>query len=283
MESSTIWVGLLILVAALLYSCVGHAGASGYLAAMALAGVAEQVMKPTALTLNIAVALIATFQFARAGAFSWRLFWPFAVASIPLAFVGGHIQLSGPIYRAILAVALLVAAVRLIVAWPARPTRSLPIPIAIVCGGAIGLLSGMVGVGGGIFLSPLILLAGWADVRTTAGVSAAFILVNSIAGLAGDLRVSGSLPGVAPLWAVAAVTGGLTGSYLGSRRLSLPALRRVLAVVLVVAAAKLCLVRGRAGRDEPRVARQPDRQVVEARVRSIVRRGADAVRGDGSG
>lgn len=278
-----IWVGALIFVAALLYSCVGHAGASGYLAVMALAGVAQPVLKSTALTLNIAVALIATVQFARAGAFKWNLFWPFALASVPAAFVGGHVQLPGALYRAILAFALLVAAVRLVVAWPERPVRRLSVPIALLCGGVIGLLSGMVGVGGGIFLSPLILLVGWADIRTTAGVSAAFILVNSVAGLAGDVRESGTIPSVAPLWAVAAVIGGSLGSYLGSRRLSLPALRRVLALVLVVAAAKLCLTREPARRESPRVEPQAERQVVEALVRPTVRRGADGSRGLGSG
>lgn len=241
METSTLWVGALIFVAALLYSCVGHAGASGYLAAMSLAGIAPAVMKPTALALNIAVALIATVQFARAGAFSWRLFWPFAIGSVPLAFFGGHIRLSDAVFKPILAVALLVAALRLVVSWPSRPAKALPTVVAIICGGVIGLVSGMVGVGGGIFLNPLILLAGWSDVRTTAGVSAAFILVNSVSGLLGDLRSTGTFPPMAPIWAVAAVVGGLLGSYLGSRRLSLEALRRVLAAVLVVAAAKLCL------------------------------------------
>lgn len=278
-----IWVGALIFVAALLYSCVGHAGASGYLAVMALAGVAQPVLKPTALTLNVAVALIATVQFARAGAFKWDFFWPFALASVPFAFWGGPVELPGPIYRGILAFALLVAAVRLVAAWPARPARRLSIPVALVCGGAIGWLSGVIGVGGGIFLSPLILLVGWADIRTTAGVSAAFILVNSLAGLAGYVREWGAIPPVAPLWAVAAVVGGSLGSYLGSRRLSLPALRRVLALVLVAAAAKLCLSRDSVQREAPRGESHAGRQVVEARVRSTARRGADVSRGLGSG
>ncbi len=241
MDSQTVWIGALIFVAALMYSCVGHAGASGYLAVMTLAGIAPAVIKPTALSFNIAVALIATVQFARAGAFSWKLFWPFAISSVPLAFLGGHIRLSDAVFKPILAVALVVAALRLVVSWPARPIKPLPTGVAIVCGGVIGLVSGMVGVGGGIFLSPLILLAGWSDVRTTAGVSAAFILINSVAGLLGDLRSTGTFPAMAPIWAVAAVAGGVLGSYMGSRRLSLESLRRVLAAVLVVAAAKLCL------------------------------------------
>ncbi len=180
---------LLIFVAAILYSSVGHAGASGYLAAMALMSVPPEVMRPTALCLNIIVATIGTIQFVRAGHFSWHLFWPFAITSIPCAFIGGALHLPYQYYKAAVGMVLLFAAVRL--AYSAMRTSHIePKPLlifpALVAGAAIGLLAGLTGVGGGIFLSPLLLLANWAHVRQTAAVSVAFILVNSIAGLAGN-------------------------------------------------------------------------------------------------
>ncbi len=237
---------LLILAAATLYSSVGHGGASGYLAAMALFGLAPATMKPTALCLNVLVASIATFRFWRAGCFSWALFWPFAVASIPLAFIGGAITLPTTIYKQIVGLTLLYAAFRLFLFTQAKAdqaaTRTVPFALAILLGALIGLLSGLTGVGGGIFLSPLLLLMGWADTRRTAGVSAAFILVNSIAGLLGNFTNLQSLPPAIPYFAVAAVAGGLIGSEFGSRRLGNVTIRRLLAVVLVVAGVKMIFV-----------------------------------------
>jgi hypothetical protein len=231
-----------IFVMAALYSSVGHAGASGYLAALALFAVAPSVMKPTALTLNILVALIGTVRFYRAGFFSWRVLLPFAVTSIPLAFVGGSVTLPNPIYQRVVGAVLVFAAFRL---WAfakreadaeAKPVN---LPVALLLGAVIGLLSGMTGVGGGIFLSPLVLLAGWAETRQMSGVAAAFILVNSVAGLAGHVASVQSLPASIYVWGVAAVCGALLGTELGRRRLATVTLRRVLAVVLVVAAVKL--------------------------------------------
>ena len=237
---------LLILLAAALYSSVGHAGASGYLAAMALFGLAPAQMKPTALCLNIIVATIATFRFYRAGCFSWSLFWPFAVASIPLAFVGGAITLPTTVYRQIVGVTLLYAAFRLFLFTRAKAdttaTRNVPVIAAILWGALIGFLSGLTGVGGGIFLSPLLLLMGWADARHTAGVSAAFILVNSIAGLSGNFSSVQTLPPALVYFALAAVVGGLVGSEFGSRRLASLTIRRLLAIVLVVAGLKMIFV-----------------------------------------
>jgi uncharacterized protein len=233
-----------IFVMAALYSSVGHAGASGYLAALALFSVAPAVMKPTALTLNILVALVGTVRFYRAGFFSWRVLLSFAATSIPLAFVGGTIALPNPIYQRIVGVVLVFAAFRLWVYAKRQAdaaAKPVNIPLALLLGAVIGLLSGMTGVGGGIFLSPLVLLAGWAETRQMSGVAAAFILVNSIAGLAGHLASVQSLPSSIYLWGVAAVTGGLLGTELGRRRLATVTLRRVLAVVLVVAAVKLVL------------------------------------------
>lgn len=228
---------MLIFGAATLYSSVGHAGASGYLAAMALFGVAPAVMKPTALTLNIAVALITTARFYRAGYFSWPLAWPFIVSSVPLAFVGGAITLPGAVYRVLVGLILLFAAYRM--CWYAdqeKTTVRPPLVAALGCGAMLGFISGLTGVGGGIFLSPLLLFMGWADFKQTAGTSSAFILLNSVAGLLGHVSSVQSLPPAAFVWAVA---GGLIGSEMGVRRLAEVTLRRLLAAVLLVAGLKL--------------------------------------------
>lgn len=232
----------LILLAALLYSSVGHAGASGYLAAMALMGVAPATMKPAALALNILVATIATFKYHRAGAFSWPLFWPFALASIPFAYLGGWLTLPGHFYKP------LVGAMLIYAAWHSFHTANssntvvpASIPLRLVAGALLGFLSGLTGVGGGIFLSPLLLYFRWAEVRVVSGVAAAFILVNSVAGLLGVMRVTVTLPEGLPLWAAAAVLGGLLGAEYGSRRLGNPAIKRLLALVLAIAGAKMLL------------------------------------------
>ena len=232
----------LIFVAAVLYSMVGHAGASGYLAAMALMGVAPAVMKPTALTLNVLVATVGTIQFARAGRFSWSLFWPFALGSVPFAFLGGSLALPIQVYKRLLALVLLYAAYRLFrTPRAAEETRPVARPVAVASGAGIGFLSGLTGVGGGIFLSPLMLLMGWADARRTAGISVVFILANSVSGLLGHVSSVRSLPREIGALAGVALIGGFIGSTIGSRRLPNPVLRRMLAVVLVVAAAKLAL------------------------------------------
>ena len=225
---------------AILYSSVGHAGASGYLAAMAFAGMAPATMRPTALVLNLLVASIATVRFARAGYFSWRLLWPFALGSVPFAYVGGGITLPGDWYRALVGLVLWVAAIRL---WlnltVSRQERQPPVIVAVWCGAGIGLLAGLTGTGGGIFLSPLLLFLRWAETRQTGGVAAAFILLNSLAGLAGNPASLSNLPADLPLWAAAVVIGGLIGAEIGSRRIGTPAFRRVLGVVLLVAGGKL--------------------------------------------
>jgi len=230
----------LVALAATLYSSVGHGGASGYLAAMALLGIAPVDMKPAALTMNIAVAGLVCYRLWRAGYFDGRLFWPFAVGSVPLAFLGGALSLPGGLYKILVAVALLVAAGRLL--WAAHEpatTQRPPRGVALVSGAGLGFLSGLTGVGGGIFLSPLLLLLRWANMRTTAAVSAAFILVNSIAGLAGHAMVSAHWPTQLPLLVLAALMGAVVGSELAVRRLAPVTLRRVLGVVLVIAGVKL--------------------------------------------
>jgi uncharacterized membrane protein YfcA len=232
------------LITALLYASVGHAGASGYLTTMALLGVAPATMRPTALVLNILVASIAAFKFYRAGAFSWSLFWPFAVTSIPLAFIGGGITLPSNAYKVVVGLILIYAAYRMF-----RSTRAVtpeivtspPLTLALFSGAGIGLLSGLTGTGGGIFLSPLLLFMHWAEPRQASGVSAVFILMNSLAGLSGQLTSLSALPNVLPLWLIAVSLGGWFGAEYGSKRWSGYQIRRALAVVMVIAGFKLIL------------------------------------------
>jgi len=235
------WLAALVLLAAVLYSSVGHGGASAYLAAMALFGIAPGVMKPAALVMNVAVALVGTTRFARAGLVPGRLLLPLLLGSIPAAFLGGLAQLPTATHRLLLGVVLILAAGRL--AWGGeaeRPLRPAPTwPWLVALGAALGLVSGLTGVGGGIFLSPLLVLTGWEGVRRTAGASAAFILANSVSGLLGHLGAGRPIPAGVGLLSVVAVAGGVYGSWLGVRRLSTLALRRLLAVVLVVAGVKL--------------------------------------------
>lgn len=231
----------LFFVAAALYASVGHAGASAYLAAMALVGLAPEAMRPTALVLNLFVASIVVARFARARQLPWRQLLPLVAGSVPAAFVGGSVDLPAEVYRPLVAIVLLAGAWRLATATigsdPAMP--GIPWPAGVLAGAAIGLLAGLTGTGGGIFLTPLLVLAGWATTRAAAGLSGAFILANSVSGLAGLLSGGFGLPAALPLWIGAVVTGGLIGSWLGAARFGVLGLRRVLAVVLVLAAAKL--------------------------------------------
>jgi hypothetical protein len=236
-----------MLVAAFGYASVGHGGASAYLAAMALAGIAPQEMRPVALLLNTLVSSLATWKFWRAGHFRWRLFWPFAAVSIPLAYVGGAITLPGQAYKVLVGLVLLYAAWQL---WHSvrageemRELREPPLGWAMAIGAAMGLLAGLTGVGGGIFLSPLLLMLGWAGTKQTSAVAAPFILVNSIAGLAAIvLARSAPLPSYVWILAPAVMIGGWLGAEYGSRRFANPVVRRVLAVVLALAGAKMIWV-----------------------------------------
>lgn len=242
MTSEDIILAALIFVAALLYSSVGHAGASGYLAAMALMNISPAAMRPTALTLNILVAIIATTKYYRVGAFSWRLFWPFALASIPFAYLGGALTLPGHIYKPLVGTVLIYAAWRSFCTahQPAQATGDRPhLSLLLPLGAGLGFLSGLTGVGGGIFLSPLLLFFNWAEVKVISGIAAAFILVNSVAGLLGVITSAPTLPSALPYWAVAAMAGGFIGAEYGSRRLGNPAIQKLLAVVLVIAGAKM--------------------------------------------
>lgn len=236
-----------MLVAAFLYASVGHGGASAYIAAMAIAGIAPAEMRPIALQLNVLVSAIATFKFYSAGHFRWPLFWPFAAFSIPAAYLGGAINLPGTAYKVLVGMVLLYAGWQLW--WSARageelrPARRLPVSLAMAIGAVLGVLSGLTGVGGGIFLSPILLLFGWAGTKQTSAVAAPFILVNSIAALAAGIVRNTTLPPDYSWWLMAAVlVGGWTGAEYGSRRFANPVIRQVLAVVLAIAGGKMVLV-----------------------------------------
>ena len=233
-----------ILVIAVLYSSVGHGGASGYIAILALFSLDPAAFKPTALVLNILVSGIATFYFSRAGHFSWHLFWPFAATSIPFSFLGGYLRLPTHVYQPLVGVVLLASAYRL---FPRKDPGSAcvlrpSITTALGVGAALGFLSGLTGVGGGIFLSPLLLLLGWARVKEVSAVSALFILVNSIAGLLGHIGSLQATPRYLPILAGVALAGGLTGSFFGSSRIPAPGIVRALSAVLVIAGFKLLFV-----------------------------------------
>ena len=230
----------LVLAAAVLYSSGGHAGASAYLAAMALFGVAPAVMRPTALVMNIAVATIGTTRFVRARAVPWHLLRPLCLGSVPAAFLGGAMRLSPGAYLFVLGAALLVASALLWLRPKMQTMRTPPrAPALVAIGALLGLVAGMTGIGGGVFLSPLLILNGWEEPRRTSGAAVVFILANSILGLLGQASTMVHVPPQAALLGIVAVTGGLVGSWLGVNRLAPLALRRVHAVVLLVSGAKL--------------------------------------------
>jgi uncharacterized membrane protein YfcA len=243
-HTQLVFLCLAIAVIAFLYSSVGHAGASGYIATMTLFGIATTVIRPTALVLNILVATIGSFQFWRAGYFSWKLFWPFAVLSIPAAYLGGYLQPSASILRILIGLVLLFSAARLIfrrgdpnqTVAPSKPT-------AVAVGAGLGFLSGLTGTGGGIFLTPLLLFCRWAHIRQAAAVSALFILVNSIGGLIGYFTAVHSVPTLGITLAIPAIIGGTIGSYFGSRRFPSRTISILLAIILTIAGAKLIFTR----------------------------------------
>jgi uncharacterized membrane protein YfcA len=231
---------LAVTIVAFLYSSVGHAGASGYIAVMTLCGLAPLVIRPTALVLNILVASIAAFQFWRAGHFNWRLFWPFAILSVPAAYFGGYLKLPTPALKILLGIVFIFSAIRLIFRHGDPPKVTPPAaPTALGTGAVIGFLSGLTGTGGGIFLTPVLLFFGWAQIRQAAAVSALFILLNSIAGLVGYFSANRSIPSLGFLLAAGAVMGGTLGSHLGSRRFPVRTISLLLAAVLLIAGAKL--------------------------------------------
>ncbi len=239
----TALVAALIFLAALLYSSVGHAGASGYIAVMAMFGTAPAIMKPTALVLNILVATLSTIRWHRLKLVNWKALVPLLIASIPCAFMGGAIQLPAHWYRLMIGLILIVAALKFLLQPRVRAATvesdvSVPVAGGLISGGAVGLLSGLTGTGGGIFLSPILLFLGWANVRQASGITAPFILFNSIAGLLGNLVVLKSLPSQLPWLAAAALAGGIVGSSIGIQWASGTTLQRLLGVVLLIAGVK---------------------------------------------
>jgi hypothetical protein len=237
----------IFLVVAALYASVGQAGASGYLAAMAWVGVDPLAMKPTALALNVLVALIGTIQFYRAGQFSWRTFYPFGVLGFPFSLLGGAINLPSRIYYPAVGMMLLLAAAQLLrTALRAQDAASVPVSSppflpALAVGALIGFASGVTGTGGGVFLAPIILLARWVEVRRAAAVAAAYNLLNSAAALGGSYATLDRLPASLPWWLVAAGIGGVIGTTIGARHLPDRSLRVVLAIVLTISGGKLLL------------------------------------------
>jgi uncharacterized membrane protein YfcA len=230
-----------LVLVSILYSCVGQAGASGYIAAMALFGFAPATIKPTALILNVLVSVVVSVRFYRAGHFSWHLLLPFAVSSMPAALLGGYITLSPLVFNRLLGALLLVAAVPFFSRRDsAEHTVSPPrLPVALLAGACVGFLSGLTGVGGGVLITPLLLYGRWAAPKPAAAISAVFILINSVAALLGHLGADQSLPAGLPLFALAAVFGGAVGSQLGSAHLSAAAIYRILAAILFIAGLKL--------------------------------------------
>lgn len=243
MEPTTVAsIAILMGIAAALYSTVGHGGASAYLAIMALFAVAPDTMRPTALTLNLVVAGLGSWRYWRAGQVDMRLLAMFAITAVPAAFIGGGIKIPPDLYRPIVGVLLWLAGLRMF--WqPSRLAEHQIVPVraavALPLGASLGLLAGLTGTGGGIFLSPLLILFGWADARRTSGIAAGFILLNSIAGLAGNVASMRTLPAELPYFAGAVMAGAIIGTWLGAGRLPKKRLLQGLGLVLLIAGAKL--------------------------------------------
>jgi len=233
-----------IFIVAMLYASVGHGGASGYLAVMALFSLHPEALKPTALMLNIVVAGVGTYLYCSAGQFSWRVFWPFVITSIPMSFLGGTFHLPPELYRPVLGLVLFYAAWRLFVRrkHDEYQAKAPGLPVAMAVGGVLGFASGLIGVGGGIFLSPLMILLRWAKVREVSGIAAMFILVNSISGLFGHMSSLQHIPDFAPLLAGVALLGGTIGALSGSRHLPVRTILQAMSIMMVLAGGKMFLI-----------------------------------------
>ena len=233
---------LLLALMAFLYASVGHGGASGYLAVMALFLITPPVMKQTALLLNLGVSLMSFIAFYRQGYFKWNLFWPFALGSIPAAFIGARIPLTDSTYKQILGACLLLAVIRMVVTLKESKSRKLNLGLGVLAGSLIGLLSGMIGIGGGIILSPLVLLFRWASLKEAAAVSALFIFVNSVSGLAGLKTWIPLDQSQIMYWLAASLVGGFLGARWGAAIASNAKVKWILALVLLIASIKLFFV-----------------------------------------
>lgn len=242
LQSENIYLFLLLLpIVSFLYASIGHGGASGYLALMALFSFAPETMKPTALLLNLFVAGISFYYYYKAGHFNKKLFLTFALASIPLAFIGGTIEIDASIYKKILAILLVFAILKMLNVFGKTSSQIIPVKLwqGLVIGGIIGFFSGLIGIGGGIILTPLILLLHWGNMKQAAAVSALFIWVNSAAGLVGQFSSGVVLEEGAFLMVGIALIGGILGGYLGSKKINNQWLRYILSFVLIIASFKL--------------------------------------------
>jgi uncharacterized membrane protein YfcA len=241
--SNEFWIvfGVLLALVAFLYSSVGHGGASGYLALMAICSFPISVMKPSALLLNLFVSGISFFFYYKTDFFNFRLFYPFAITSVPAAFIGGMIPLENKLYKILLGIVLILAALRLFgfINTHEKQNSKINVAFAMAIGLGIGLLSGMLGIGGGVLLSPILLFLGWATLKETAAISSLFIFVNSIAGLSGFFIGKDTFPTQSFYFVPIAVFGGILGAYYGSGYFSNKTLKYVLATVIVLASVKL--------------------------------------------
>jgi len=244
-EIEHIWLFLIMLpIVAFLYASVGHGGASGYLALMAIFSFAPETMKPTALLLNLFIAGIAFYYYYKAGYFNKNLFLPFAIASIPFAFLGGMIAIDASIYKNILGVLLIFAILKMLNVFGRESAfiKDLKLWQGLVVGGIIGFFSGLIGIGGGIILTPIILLLHWGKMKEAAAVSALFILVNSASGLVGQFTSGATIPPQSLVLVGVALIGGFLGGYHGSKKFNNKSLRYMLVFVLIIASAKLFFV-----------------------------------------
>ncbi len=236
----------LFLLVAMLYSSVGHAGASGYLAIMALLSFSPDIIKPTSLVLNVVVASIASFKFIKGGFFDKKIFVSFIITSVPMSFLGGYLSISPQYFKLFAGIFLVVSAVlllaRALIKNADTPYKSMPPYLGLILGAVIGLISGLIGVGGGIFLSPIIIMANWTSVKNASGIAALFILFNSLSGLAGHLSAFSLISTNIGYWIVAVIIGGFVGSYLGTSKLSNKVIMTCLFFVLLTAGLKFILI-----------------------------------------
>ena len=242
-DAQTLLIAGCLFLGAILYTSVGHAGASAYIAVLTLFDLPPVVIKPTALTLNIFVSSFTSFRYIKSNYFNKTLFLYLSAGSVPAAFIGGRINLPSNVYRPVIGVLLLLSGLRFLVQamQSEKAHRGVNKPLAVLIGACVGLLSGITGTGGGIFLSPLIIWLGWVSVKAASGTVAAFIFVNSTAGLLGNFQSTSSLPSELPVFLVAVLLGAFIGTRFGIKRFSSVGVKRALGIVLLIAGAKFLL------------------------------------------
>ena len=242
LESIDIIICLCLMLGAVLYTSVGHAGASIYIAILTLFGLSAPVIKPTALVMNICIASFTSWRFIKNGFFDFKVLLPVAIGAIPMAFLGGYINAPSHVYKIVVGLILIASAISLLTKKGRQIGVQVEQPnflLALAAGALIGFLAGLTGTGGGIFLSPLILFLGWSDTKKTSGIAAAFILLNSIFGLAGNYASIQNIPPQLPIYVIATMLGAAVGTTLGIRFYSVSGIKRALALVLLIAGLKL--------------------------------------------